>query len=159
MSLSWLLNTSTGEWKSKCYVGRDHNECSSNLKTTSMCYFLYRILEITHSLTSVVLSLPEELTDDLHQAVTFVSQFLSWLGPKGTPLYLWILTYWCTRFLQESPASDWTDVGYGCDKVLHNWTQLIVEPTSFTTHVGFYIVLLNVVYISLYGESAVLKWM
>lgn len=37
-----------------------------------------RILEITQSLTSLVLSLPEELTDDIHQAVAFVSQFLSW---------------------------------------------------------------------------------
>ncbi|XP_030284231.1 uncharacterized protein LOC115588073 isoform X1 [Sparus aurata] len=35
------------------------------------------ILEITQSLTSAVLSLPEELTEDLHQAVTFMSQFLS----------------------------------------------------------------------------------
>uniref|UniRef100_A0A3Q4FYH8 Si:ch211-218d20.15 n=1 Tax=Neolamprologus brichardi TaxID=32507 RepID=A0A3Q4FYH8_NEOBR len=35
------------------------------------------ILEITQSLTSMVLLLPDELTDDVHQAVTFVSQFLS----------------------------------------------------------------------------------
>ncbi|XP_011605367.1 uncharacterized protein [Takifugu rubripes] len=35
------------------------------------------ILQITQSLTSMVLSLPEELTDELHQAVTFVSQLLS----------------------------------------------------------------------------------
>ncbi|CAM9177672.1 unnamed protein product [Lampetra planeri] len=34
------------------------------------------ILEVTQSVTSVVLSLPDELTDDLHQAVTFMSQFL-----------------------------------------------------------------------------------
>uniref|UniRef100_A0A3B3X7E3 Uncharacterized protein n=1 Tax=Poecilia mexicana TaxID=48701 RepID=A0A3B3X7E3_9TELE len=32
------------------------------------------ILEITKGLTSLVLSLPEELTEDLHQAFTFVSQ-------------------------------------------------------------------------------------
>lgn len=38
---------------------------------------LRRILEITQSLTSMVLLLPDELTDDVHQAVTFVSQFLS----------------------------------------------------------------------------------
>ncbi|KAF7658509.1 hypothetical protein LDENG_00011450 [Lucifuga dentata] len=35
------------------------------------------ILEITHRITSVVLSLPEELTEDLNVAVTFTSQFLS----------------------------------------------------------------------------------
>ncbi|KAG7502541.1 hypothetical protein JOB18_022121 [Solea senegalensis] len=40
-------------------------------------HYINWILEITQSLTSVVLSLPEELTNDLHQAVFFVSQFLS----------------------------------------------------------------------------------
>ncbi|XP_060909142.1 uncharacterized protein si:ch211-218d20.15 isoform X2 [Labrus mixtus] len=40
-------------------------------------HYINWILEITQKLTSMVLSLPEELTDDLHQAVTFVSQFLS----------------------------------------------------------------------------------
>lgn len=40
--------------------------------------FSCRILEITQSLTSLVLTLPEELTDDIHQAVAFMSQFLSW---------------------------------------------------------------------------------
>lgn len=36
-----------------------------------------RVLELTQSLTSLVLTLPEELTEELDQAVTFVSQFLS----------------------------------------------------------------------------------
>ncbi|XP_063355523.1 uncharacterized protein si:ch211-218d20.15 isoform X2 [Pelmatolapia mariae] len=40
-------------------------------------HYINWILEITQSLTSMVLSLPDELTDDVHQAVTFVSQFLS----------------------------------------------------------------------------------
>ncbi|XP_072252688.1 uncharacterized protein [Leuresthes tenuis] len=35
------------------------------------------ILEITKGLSSVVLSLPEELTEDLHPAVSFMSQYLS----------------------------------------------------------------------------------
>ncbi|XP_077946938.1 uncharacterized protein LOC120834240 isoform X2 [Gasterosteus aculeatus] len=35
------------------------------------------VLELTQSLTSLVLTLPEELTEELDQAVTFVSQFLS----------------------------------------------------------------------------------
>lgn len=43
-----------------------------------LCCSLCRILEITQSLTSVVLSLPEELMEDLQPTVTFVSQFLSW---------------------------------------------------------------------------------
>ncbi|XP_070694511.1 uncharacterized protein [Pempheris klunzingeri] len=40
-------------------------------------HYINWILEITQSLTSVVLSLPEELMEDVHQAVTFMSQFLS----------------------------------------------------------------------------------
>ncbi|KAK1902760.1 NAD(P)H-quinone oxidoreductase subunit J [Dissostichus eleginoides] len=40
-------------------------------------HYINWILELTQSLTSLVLTLPEELTEDLHQAVTFVSQFLS----------------------------------------------------------------------------------
>ncbi|XP_026151792.1 uncharacterized protein LOC113123750 isoform X2 [Mastacembelus armatus] len=40
-------------------------------------HYINWILEITHKLTSVVLSLPEELTEDIHQAVSFTSQFLS----------------------------------------------------------------------------------
>ncbi|KAF1382812.1 hypothetical protein PFLUV_G00147680 [Perca fluviatilis] len=40
-------------------------------------HYINWILEVTQSLTSVVLMLPEELTEDLHPAVTFVSQFLS----------------------------------------------------------------------------------
>ncbi|XP_037644808.1 uncharacterized protein si:ch211-218d20.15 [Sebastes umbrosus] len=40
-------------------------------------HYINWILELTQSLTSVVLTLPEELTEDLHQAVTFMSQFLS----------------------------------------------------------------------------------
>ncbi|CAJ1079795.1 uncharacterized protein si:ch211-218d20.15 isoform X1 [Xyrichtys novacula] len=40
-------------------------------------HYINWILEITQSITSMVLLLPEELTDDIHQAVTFVSQFLS----------------------------------------------------------------------------------
>lgn len=35
------------------------------------------ILEMTQSITSVVLSLPEVLTEDLHPAVTFMAQFLA----------------------------------------------------------------------------------
>ncbi|XP_055008005.1 uncharacterized protein si:ch211-218d20.15 isoform X2 [Boleophthalmus pectinirostris] len=35
------------------------------------------ILEMTQNITSVVLSLPEELTEDLHPALTFMAQFLS----------------------------------------------------------------------------------
>ncbi|XP_047226835.1 uncharacterized protein si:ch211-218d20.15 isoform X1 [Girardinichthys multiradiatus] len=40
-------------------------------------HYISWILETTQSLTSLVLSLPEELKEDLHQAFTFVSQFLS----------------------------------------------------------------------------------
>lgn len=54
-------------------------KCSCARKNiTKRCHSLCRILQITRSLTSMVLSLPEELTDELHQAVTFVSQLLSW---------------------------------------------------------------------------------
>lgn len=75
--------------------------------TPIICRSLCRILEITQSLTSVVLSLPEELTEDLHQAVTFVSQFLSWLTSASESMNPDVR---CTRFLQQSPASKWTDV-------------------------------------------------
>ncbi|XP_004081604.1 uncharacterized protein LOC101166591 isoform X1 [Oryzias latipes] len=40
-------------------------------------HYINWILEITQSLTSVVLALPDELTADLHPAITFMSQFLS----------------------------------------------------------------------------------
>uniref|UniRef100_A0A1A7Y1K4 Uncharacterized protein n=1 Tax=Iconisemion striatum TaxID=60296 RepID=A0A1A7Y1K4_9TELE len=40
-------------------------------------HYISWILEITQNLTSVVLSLPEELMEDLHQAVTFMSLLLS----------------------------------------------------------------------------------
>ncbi|XP_019715796.1 uncharacterized protein LOC109510129 [Hippocampus comes] len=40
-------------------------------------HYIHWILDITHKLTSVVLSLPDELTDDLDQAMTFMSQFVS----------------------------------------------------------------------------------
>uniref|UniRef100_A0A1A8G8F9 Uncharacterized protein n=2 Tax=Nothobranchius korthausae TaxID=1143690 RepID=A0A1A8G8F9_9TELE len=40
-------------------------------------HYINWILEITQNLTTVVLSLPEELMEDLHQAVTFVSLLLS----------------------------------------------------------------------------------
>ncbi|XP_023144640.1 uncharacterized protein si:ch211-218d20.15 [Amphiprion ocellaris] len=40
-------------------------------------HYINWILEITQSLTAVVLQLPEPLTEDIHQAVTFMSQFLS----------------------------------------------------------------------------------
>ncbi|XP_054642594.1 uncharacterized protein si:ch211-218d20.15 [Dunckerocampus dactyliophorus] len=40
-------------------------------------HYINWILEVTHNLTSAVLSLPDELTDDIHQAVTFMSQFAS----------------------------------------------------------------------------------
>ncbi|KAM8857043.1 uncharacterized protein ACB058_008836 [Synchiropus picturatus] len=40
-------------------------------------HYINWVLKITHKLTSVVTSMPEELTEDLHQAVSFVSQFLS----------------------------------------------------------------------------------
>lgn len=61
------------------YSLRSHLQTLTNAATTRPQYsFSCRILEITQSLTSLVLSLPEELTDDIHQAVAFVSQFLSW---------------------------------------------------------------------------------
>ncbi|XP_061679766.1 uncharacterized protein si:ch211-218d20.15 isoform X3 [Syngnathoides biaculeatus] len=41
------------------------------------------ILDVTRKLTSAALSLPDELTDDLEQAVTFVSQFVSAAPPAG----------------------------------------------------------------------------
>ncbi|KAG7220954.1 hypothetical protein INR49_010203 [Caranx melampygus] len=49
------------------------------------------ILEITRSLTSAVLSLPEELTEDVHQAVTFVSQIytLRAVRPRNTTQSGW----------------------------------------------------------------------
>ncbi|XP_061143158.1 uncharacterized protein si:ch211-218d20.15 [Syngnathus typhle] len=40
-------------------------------------HFIHWVLDITHKLTSAVLLLPEELTDDLDQAMTFMSQFVS----------------------------------------------------------------------------------
>ncbi|TNN29452.1 hypothetical protein EYF80_060399 [Liparis tanakae] len=40
-------------------------------------HYVTWILELTEGLTTVVLALPEELTEDMEQAVTFVSQFLS----------------------------------------------------------------------------------
>ncbi|XP_068592772.1 uncharacterized protein si:ch211-218d20.15 [Cebidichthys violaceus] len=40
-------------------------------------HYINWILELTRSLTSAVSTLPEELMEDLDQAVTFVSQFLS----------------------------------------------------------------------------------
>ncbi|XP_051814975.1 uncharacterized protein si:ch211-218d20.15 isoform X1 [Acanthochromis polyacanthus] len=40
-------------------------------------HYINWILEITQSLTAVVLSLPEPLMEDIHQAVIFMSQFLS----------------------------------------------------------------------------------
>lgn len=74
----------------------------------------------------MVLSLPEELTEDLHQAVTFMSQFLSWLTQANTSVsvnpdagmhrvFPWNL---------QSPASKWTDVNL-TEKVLHNSIQLV----------------------------------
>lgn len=67
-------------------------KCSCARKNiTKRCQSLCRILQITQSLTSMVLSLPEELTDELHQAVTFVSQLLSWcrLQDPLSDLYGW----------------------------------------------------------------------
>ncbi|XP_061915725.1 uncharacterized protein si:ch211-218d20.15 isoform X1 [Entelurus aequoreus] len=40
-------------------------------------HYIDWILEVTHGLTSAVLSLPDELADDIHQAVAFMSQFAS----------------------------------------------------------------------------------
>ncbi|XP_068185363.1 uncharacterized protein si:ch211-218d20.15 [Antennarius striatus] len=39
-------------------------------------HYINWVLKITQSLTSLVLLLPEELTEDLHQAMAFISQFL-----------------------------------------------------------------------------------
>ncbi|XP_061647366.1 uncharacterized protein si:ch211-218d20.15 isoform X3 [Phyllopteryx taeniolatus] len=45
--------------------------------------YIHWILDVTHELTSAVLSLPDELTDDLDQAVTFMSQFVTTAPPSG----------------------------------------------------------------------------
>ncbi|KAF3694624.1 hypothetical protein EXN66_Car010300 [Channa argus] len=52
-------------------------EESSRHEPQLAAHYITWILEITQSLTSTVLSLPEGLTDELHQAVSFVAQFLS----------------------------------------------------------------------------------
>ena len=85
---------------------------------------LCRILELTQSLTSLVLTLPEELTEDVHQAVTFMSQFLSWLTNASVPMNpdtellhgLMMLWLWKGAKLFDSTDCWW------------DW----ISPTSFT---------------------------
>lgn len=81
MSLNWPLITWTGELKANCCWWIEQL-----LLTLFVVFFFFaRILEITQNIISAVLSLPEELTDDIHQAVTFASQLLSsWLTLEKT---------------------------------------------------------------------------
>ncbi|KAM8855587.1 uncharacterized protein AB9W97_020390 isoform 1-T1 [Spinachia spinachia] len=52
-------------------------EKGSRLEPQLAANYIDWVLQLTQSLTSLVLTLPEELTEELDQAVTFVSQFLS----------------------------------------------------------------------------------
>ncbi|XP_028291967.1 uncharacterized protein LOC114455123 isoform X2 [Gouania willdenowi] len=55
----------------------DDDDDDSRHEPRLAAHYINWILEITRSLASMVLSLPDGLTDDLHQAVTFMSHFLS----------------------------------------------------------------------------------
>lgn len=110
---------------------------------------------------SVVLSLPEELTDDLHQAVTFVSHLLSWLTPRRTdtsdstnPPVVWctgpfsgslllldeLMLLWLWTGATYVDSTDW-------------WCGVGKAYTSFTNRLGFYMSPLNVAHISLWWVS------
>ncbi|XP_068602882.1 uncharacterized protein si:ch211-218d20.15 [Brachionichthys hirsutus] len=56
----------------QCLVSED----GSRHEPLLAAHYINWVLKITQSLTSLVLLLPEELTEDLHQAVAFISQLL-----------------------------------------------------------------------------------